>query len=166
MRVMYKEIILQFVILAVSQAQISPKIIGGVNVTSIEGFEHQVSIRDAAHESSRFGSGHLCGGSIIGYDKVLTAAHCVHSGIKFLPPRYFVVVMGNLDLQGRSLNTLVRKVKKVIGHKQFDADTFENDIAVLILNEPIPKDHPTAKPIPIPKSLAHAGQSCTSSGWG
>lgn len=48
----------------------SPRIVGGFNVTSFNGFTHQVSIRDAAHESSRFGSGHLCGGSLIDYDTV------------------------------------------------------------------------------------------------
>lgn len=48
----------------------SPKIVGGFNVTSFSGFRHQVSIRDASHESSRFGSGHLCGGSLIDYDTV------------------------------------------------------------------------------------------------
>jgi hypothetical protein len=48
----------------------TPKIVGGFNVTSFQGFRHQVSIRDASHESSRFGSGHLCGGSLIDYDTV------------------------------------------------------------------------------------------------
>lgn len=48
----------------------TPKIVGGFNVTSFQGFKHQVSIRDASHESSRFGSGHLCGGSLIDYDTV------------------------------------------------------------------------------------------------
>lgn len=48
----------------------SPKIVGGFNVTTFQGFKHQVSIRDASHESSRFGSGHLCGGSLIDYDTV------------------------------------------------------------------------------------------------
>lgn len=48
----------------------SPKIVGGFNVTSFNGFKHQVSIRDASHESSQFGTGHLCGGSLIDYDTV------------------------------------------------------------------------------------------------
>lgn len=48
----------------------SAKVVGGFNVTSFNGFKHQVSIRDASHESSRFGSGHLCGGSLIDYDTV------------------------------------------------------------------------------------------------
>lgn len=48
----------------------SPRIVGGFNVTSFFGFKHQVSLRDASHESNRFGSGHLCGGSLIDYDTV------------------------------------------------------------------------------------------------
>ena len=49
---------------------LTPKIVGGFKVSSINDFKHQVSIRDASHESSRFGSGHFCGGSLIDYDTV------------------------------------------------------------------------------------------------
>lgn len=50
---------------------ITPRIIGGFNVTSHEGFKHQVSIRDASYENYKFGSGHICGGSLIDYDTVI-----------------------------------------------------------------------------------------------
>ncbi|KAG5672733.1 hypothetical protein PVAND_002834 [Polypedilum vanderplanki] len=166
---MNSEIILQvilFFFIAFSNAQNSPKIIGGFNVSSIEGFEYQVSLRDASYESSKFGSGHICGGSLIDYNKVLTASHCVHNGRKFLAAHYFVAVMGNLDLFDRNVNTVVRRIKKIIGHPNYNADTFENDIAVLILNDLIPVNHPTAKPIPLSNFEARAGQNCTTAGWG
>lgn len=71
-----KIIYFTFVIFLSSQAvkcqEVSPRIVGGVNVTSMEGFKHQVSIRLASADRS-FGYGHLCGGSLISYRTVLTA---------------------------------------------------------------------------------------------
>ena len=55
---------------SISAQNLIPKIIGGFNVSAIDGFKHQVSLRDASHESSMFGSGHICGGSLIDYDTV------------------------------------------------------------------------------------------------
>ena len=54
----------------ISGQNLTPKIIGGFNVSAIDGFKHQVSLRDASHEKSMFGSGHICGGSLINYDTV------------------------------------------------------------------------------------------------
>ena len=100
------------------------------------------------------------------YFQVLTAAHCVHDGDSYLSPAYYIAVMGNLDLYIRDTNTVVRRVLKVIGHRRYDPETFVNDIAILKLNAPVPKDHPTAQPIRLSKTEARPGVSCQSSGWG
>jgi hypothetical protein len=55
---------------SISGQNLTPKIIGGFNVSVIDGFKHQVSLRDESHERALFGSGHICGGSLIDSDIV------------------------------------------------------------------------------------------------
>lgn len=83
-----------------------------------------------------------------------------------MSPQLFVAVMGNLDLHARDSNTVVRTIARVTGHPKYNADTFENDVAVLKLNSLVPANHPTVQPIPLSKYEASAGEQCQSSGFG
>lgn len=98
----------------------------------------------------------------------MTASHCVHDGRRFLRPSVFVVTMGSLGLFVRTNNTVVRKVRKVIGHQGYNPETFKNDIALLILESPVPENHPTVQPIPLSGILTdkRVGERCQISGWG
>ena len=56
------------------------RIVGGFNA-SLGMAPWQVSLRLRVVDSMfAFGSGHICGGALIAYDKVLTAAHCAFLG--------------------------------------------------------------------------------------
>lgn len=149
-----------------SGAQIEPKIVGGVNVTSMSGFRHQVSLRAKAVDQRRFGDGHLCGGSLINLRTVLTAAHCIHNGKSYYSASNYVIAMGSLYRWVRDNNTLYYSVSRVYGHKNFNPTTFANDIALLTMAEEVPFNHPTAQPIAMAISSPVAGTACTVSGWG
>lgn len=147
-------------------AQIEPKIVGGVNVTSINGFRHQVSVRAKSIDRQSYGKGHLCGGSLINLVTVLTAAHCVHSGKTYYSASNYVIAMGSIYRWVRDSNTLYYDVSRVAGHKNFNPSTFANDIALLTLAQEVPLNHPTAQPIDMSTSSPAAGRICTISGWG
>lgn len=53
-----------------------PRIVGGQPIL-IESAPWQVSVRLTALEQQSYGSGNICGGSVISQRVVLTAAHCI-----------------------------------------------------------------------------------------
>lgn len=55
---------------------LQPRIINGTEAR-VEDTKHLVSIRLKKYDRN-FGSGHICGGSLIAPNKVLTAAHCLY----------------------------------------------------------------------------------------
>lgn len=145
--------------------QPEPKIINGNQVESIRGYEHQVSLRIASIENN-FGSGFVCGGSLIKYNLVLTAAHCVHDGKRYNKPSTYVIVMGNIYLTRRDNNTLEIKAAKIVGHSKYNSYTFANDIALIFLSKNVSVNHPTVKPISLTTMIAPVGRTCVISGWG
>ena len=80
-----------------------------------------------------------------------------------------LVELGEHDLSGPSehMATMRRKVKRVVVHKDYKAPTFENDIAILELENKIERK-PHIVPICLPETLDEVfeGRTGIVTGWG
>lgn len=85
---------------------------------------------------------------------------------KYISASNFVVAMGSLDRYIQDNNTLYIYVKSLLGHKNYNRDTFEHDIALLFLAAEVPSNHPTIQPIFLASRSPEVGGNCIISGWG
>lgn len=95
------------------------RIVGG-EVATIQEFPYQVSVQLQGR--------HICGGAIIGIDTVLTAAHCFED--PWSSADYTVRVGSSEHESGGHVLSL----RRVIAHGDYNPQSHDNDLALLILN--------------------------------
>ncbi|KAM4580939.1 suppressor of tumorigenicity 14 protein homolog [Odontesthes bonariensis] len=134
------------------------RIVGGQNAELGE-WPWQVSLHFKTY-------GHVCGASVISDRWLLSASHC------FITTSPDNLVASNwLTYSGMQnqlkMDGVLRKVKRIITHPNYNDFTFDYDISLLELTEPLEFTN-TIQPICLPSSshIFPAGMACWVTGWG
>jgi secreted trypsin-like serine protease len=105
-----------------------PKIVGGKPAPA-GAFPWQVSL-GVSWIADSF-SAHFCGGSVFSEKWIVTAAHCAVG----LTPGKVIVTAGTNRLVDGAVR---RNVNRIIVHRNYNAQSMDNDIALMELRDPLP----------------------------
>lgn len=141
------------------KSAVRPRIVNGVPI-KIEDAPYQVSIIMVVENI--YGV-HMCGGSIISKNLVLTAGHCAE-----LEPEQYMIRSGSTSwLEDGPLH----KVVKVIKHENYEGDDFgrvNNDIAIMKIEPEFSLDGKTESIIQLADNddIINPGDKAYLTGWG
>ncbi|KAB0794376.1 hypothetical protein PPYR_11215 [Photinus pyralis] len=136
--------------LRVQVPQLDGRIVGGVD-TTIEDYPHQISLM--------YFTSHICGGSIIARNLILTAAHCTYGqSARVLKVRYGSSVM---DQGGK-----VVAVVQINDHPKYNPSNIDYDVSVLKLAEDVVLSSNAQIIEMVSSNTQEGGRNAFVSGWG
>ncbi|XP_055371991.1 coagulation factor X-like [Condylostylus longicornis] len=139
------------------QSSTGNRIVGGATA-DITQFPYQISLTKMNFYTEE--REHICGGSILSKNIIVTAAHCTQ-GPPALLKSFQVRVGSSSSLKGGNLI----QVADIIDHEDYNGYTIDNDISILVLAENLVFS-PSVQPISIASKERLPGALCVVSGWG
>ncbi|KAL3886432.1 hypothetical protein ACJMK2_026424 [Sinanodonta woodiana] len=129
------------------------RIVGGV-LSTPGAYPWQVSVR--------YGGEHLCGGTLIDQNWIVTAAHCFEG----MSGDYWTVALGVHDMS-QMYTANIHRTSVISVHGSYDSQTNENDIAMMKLDRPVDLSGMHIRPACLPSESADfTNRVCTVTGWG
>ncbi|KAL2717986.1 trypsin-1-like [Vespula squamosa] len=144
------------VIQACWASPLSPRITGGNNAEAGQ-FPYQVSVRWSLRPL--FNAKHICGGSVLSKNYVLTAGHCV---LKF--GSYSVAAGKHYLLRSEETEQVVDVIKTIV-HEDYKGGIAQHDIALLKLKTPLNLNNRVAV-VAIPAQNEKNTGNAVLTGWG
>lgn len=145
---------------------------GGQQMVNGVQSDHQpfvVSVRNRRMDTPMFGSGHICGGTIISADAILTAASCIKSVIAdeiVSIPVEDLNIVANTNMRYQIINALQVDVIAVHIHPEYDPADRSNNIAILVVEPPLPLNTRNIESINITRESPVPGTRCEIYGYG
>ncbi|KAG9486364.1 hypothetical protein GDO78_006643 [Eleutherodactylus coqui] len=135
---------------------------GGTFHTGIVGGREAVPNSHPYIASLQFRRQHFCGGSLIGQQFVMTAAHCLSD----INVNQVTVVLGAHSLRRNEASRQAFRISRVF-ENGFSPQTLENDILVLQLDRRVTlNSRVNSIRLPRVNQTVPAGTQCVAAGWG